>query len=638
MVEQEGGARLRGRHRAPWPVHPAGLEHPAPAQEAALNPARGEGEPSPFAEPVSPAVVRQWAASKGFHVTDRGRIPDSVSRAFNAENARQHRAGASAPVDGDLDGANSLLAVVERQAADLEELSVENGVLLKARRDGNALSAERDRWRRRAEAAERDCVELEILAERVPALEAEIERLRVLVGGSAALLEAGAPELPECGPGWADHEGDQHALHSWQREALNAWAEAGHCGVVEAVTGAGKSLVAHRAARAALDEQRKVLVLTPTVELQRQWCTQLRQAMPAAAIGLCGDRNDDGFDRHDIVVATIQSAARREFLAAGQTGLLVADEVHGCGAPTYSRALSDRFGWRLGLTATYQREDNGNAEYLDPYFGGVCYRLWYDRALADGVIAPFRVAMVGVDLAAQEREEYDRWDEMAGTCLTRLVANGVETEPFGQFFRTVSELARGNSGAAGSARGYLKAFAERRKLLAETPVKQALLAELAPVFADTARVLIFTQTKASASSAAECLSALGCDADAIFSGMDDDERVLRMERFRTDDGSARVLTAPRILDQGIDIPETDLGVIVATSRTRRQMVQRLGRVVRRKADGRPGRFVVLFVRGTSEDPYAGEESSFLREVLPFAQDQRVFPGSDVAAVREFLAA
>ena len=65
------------------------------------------------------------------------------------------------------------------------------------------------------------------------------------------------------------------------------------------------------------------------------------------------------------------------------------------------------------------------------------------------------------------------------------------------------------------------------------------------------------------------------------------------------------MSAPRVLDEGVDVPAADLAVIVGASRSRRQMIQRMGRILRRKSDGRLARLAVLFVEGTVEDPAAG---------------------------------
>ena len=77
-----------------------------------------------------------------------------------------------------------------------------------------------------------------------------------------------------------------------------------------------------------------------------------------------------------------------------------------------------------------------------------------------------------------------------------------------------------------------------------------------------------------------------------------------------------------ILDEGVDLPAAHLGIILAASQSRRQMVQRMGRVLRRKADGRFARFVIAYVVGTSEDPGEGAHGAFLEDINDVAD----FPG------------
>lgn len=97
------------------------------------------------------------------------------------------------------------------------------------------------------------------------------------------------------------------------------------------------------------------------------------------------------------------------------------------------------------------------------------------------------------------------------------------------------------------------------------------------------------------------------------------------------------MTAPQVLDEGIDVPAADLAVILATSRSRRQMVQRMGRVLRPKPDGRRARFAVIHVEGTVEDPALGAHEGFLDEVTGVADAVRDFPaGSGSKALCAFL--
>ena len=115
----------------------------------------------------------------------------------------------------------------------------------------------------------------------------------------------------------------------------------------------------------------------------------------------------------------------------------------------------------------------------------------------------------------------------------------------------------------------------------------------------------------------------GLEAAAIHSHLDGDDRRTVLTRFGA--GTLRVVTAPQVLDEGIDVPAADLAVILAASRSRRQMIQRMGRVLRRKSDGRAARFVIIFVAGTVEDPALGAHEGFLDEITSVANAVQAFP-------------
>ena len=95
-----------------------------------------------------------------------------------------------------------------------------------------------------------------------------------------------------------------HKLYRWQLDALVAWLRCGRRGVVEAVTGAGKTELAIAAASDALRRGRFVLVLVPSRVLMEQWHTALRATLPGARIGRLGDAGRDTADSCDVLVAT----------------------------------------------------------------------------------------------------------------------------------------------------------------------------------------------------------------------------------------------------------------------------------------------------------------------------------------------
>lgn len=430
----------------------------------------------------------------------------------------------------------------------------------------------------------------------------------------------------------------QPALRTWQRQALESWSAAGCRGVVQAVTGTGKTRVGLQAAAAHRATGGQVLVLVPTLALLHQWDRQLVNWFGRGTVGRFGDSFRDTFRTHPVLIATPHSA--RTGTGAGTGGLLIADECHRYGSQSWFDALDPRFHRRLGLTATYERDDDGD-DMLADYFGQVpVFDIDYRRAIDEGVVSRFRLAFVGVDLGREDREAYEEFDATCRRAAGKLINDhGLPAKPFGAFMQAVTRAANGEDGgpAQRAAWSYQSSFSKRRRLLAETPAKTARLRALEPSVARAKGTLVFTQTKQAAQEAAELFGELGHPAAAIWGELKSDEREYLLEAFRQ--GARTVLSAPRVLDEGIDVPDADLGIVVSASRGRRQMIQRMGRVLRQKTDGRLARMVVLYAEGTAEDPEQGAHEGFIDLAWEVADARATFlPAASGGEICDFLEA
>ncbi|MBW3605607.1 MAG: DEAD/DEAH box helicase [Actinobacteria bacterium] len=419
---------------------------------------------------------------------------------------------------------------------------------------------------------------------------------------------------------------DGLSLRDWQMAAFTAWAAAGCVGVVEAVTGAGKTRLAVAAVRACLSHGGRALVLVPTLDLLAQWQRELRQLVPDARVGqLGGGRDDDLHERH-VVVATPHSAAALPVdLPRGAVGLLVADEAHRYGAPTWGVALKPDFRMRLALTATYERNDDGLIDVLGPYFGGVIAEYGFAQAAADQVIAPFDIEFVGVALSERERVAYEAADHRVRECRRELVSHGLPKAPL-ELIAAAARLSAAGEGRPdaavsreiAAARAFLSALRTRRDVAAQADAKMAVVEQLAPrLAAGGTRTLVFTDTVAQAEQAARTLRAGAVAAEEIHGDLPRDRRRIRLAQFRN--GNLQAVVAPRVLDEGVDVPDAELAVVLAAFRTRRQMIQRLGRVLRRKPDGRVATLVIAYAIDTREDPTHGAHEDFLHEVIGVAR-------------------
>jgi superfamily II DNA or RNA helicase len=392
-------------------------------------------------------------------------------------------------------------------------------------------------------------------------------------------------------------------LRDWQVEALDAWAHHGRRGVVEAVTGTGKSRVGIEAAREALWQDYSVVVVVPTRDLVDQWEASLRAA-GIPRVGVVGDGRRAGFDHHHVLVGTVQSFYKDPPTRDDGKVLLVADECHRYGAEQWGRALHPSYRRRLGLTATFERNDDGLASLLDYFEGTPLYRIGFDRAIADGVVARYRVKLHGVALQPHERRAYDEAHEAVVDCRTALITAGFSEEPFGLFLQEVQEAAEDRLGREDPrivdlARRYLKAFSERIRIMSSAAGKMDAVRAVAPRVQASAGALLFTRTVEAAVEIAEVLNEEGVSCEAIHSRLTRPQRRQRLAELKAT--RLKAIAAPTVLDEGVDVPAIDLAVVLGGSKSRRQMIQRMGRVLRLKADGGHATFIVVYAKDTVED-------------------------------------
>ena len=408
-------------------------------------------------------------------------------------------------------------------------------------------------------------------------------------------------------------------LYTWQREAMEAWYSNSFHGIVDAVTGAGKTRLGLAAIGQALGEGRKTLVIVPTVTLLNQWHRDISLLFPVARLGRVGNGHEGRFDTFDILVSTVQSARTRKFSLRDCEGLLIADECHRMGARKNSQALGSQFGWRLGLSATHERMDNAHTTVLLPYFNRVVYTLGYERAMNDGVVAAVKTTFVGVKFSGEEQSQYidfqRRLSKLRRTLITQM---GCRSEPFPAFIEDVLRLcARGSRDEKKAARSWMTYWNLKKDLLARTPAKHKGLATIKDQIQRSNRSLFFTQTIESAEEVALTLEGLGFSVALHHSEITTDERTEILAAFAS--GDVRCLVTVLTLEEGVDVPDADLAVIVAATKQRRQMIQRMGRVLRRKSDGRDAEFTILFVELTDEDPRLGAHETFVDELIAVAK-------------------
>jgi RNA polymerase primary sigma factor len=430
-----------------------------------------------------------------------------------------------------------------------------------------------------------------------------------------------------------------YGLYKWQREAYKKWLDNDRIGVIEAVTGSGKTLVAKYAIRIHLEKNYEILVIVPTVELQEQWYKVLLEFKNYGIHKIGGLKDFQNTTPGKIHIAVVHSASKFIFTPQNGKGLLIADECHHYGAEKFQKALNPYFARRMGLTSTYQRQDNGIEKYLNPFFKNVCYSFMYKEALEEDVIAHFNVAFIGIVMNAEEAFLYDEYEKKYKDAGDKLVKAGLKYHSFGEFIKKVTIAANDLSSSMEIkwlARTFLKYFNKKRALLANIAGKFEILknADIQNIIKNANGTILFSQTKESAENAAGVLNEYNFCAKVVESGMEKMEVKNVLAVFET--GETEIIAAPLLLDEGIDVPSADLAIVIASNRNKRQMIQRMGRILRKKPDHRKAKILVLYATGTSEDPELGAHEGFLEDITEVADAIGYFNQNNLNKIGDFL--
>jgi superfamily II DNA or RNA helicase len=372
----------------------------------------------------------------------------------------------------------------------------------------------------------------------------------------------------------------------YQTSSIAAWRESERCGVIVLPTGAGKTHVATMAIEMCA---RQTLVVVPTLDLMNQWYDLLVSTFNAE-IGLIGG----GFyEIGAITVTTYASAFRHQERLGNQFGLVIFDEAHHLPSEGYRYAAEFAIApFRLGLTATPDRADGGESE-LERIVGPFVYRLEAQQ-LAGEYLADYTVERVEVDLSDEEREAYQR--ERAVYTDFRRAKN----LPFGQEGWRMFLI---HSAKSEDGRRAMKAYRNYKKIALGTESKLHVLQDLLTRHKRD-KVLIFTAEN-------EMVYRISRDylIPAITHETNVKERKFWLDAFNA--GEVLALATSKVLNEGVNIPDASVAIILSGSGSSREHIQRLGRILRKKEDKQAILYEVV-TRNTTEE-YISQKRSDARQ-------------------------
>lgn len=388
-----------------------------------------------------------------------------------------------------------------------------------------------------------------------------------------------------------DHMEWRSGPYGHQGRAVDAFLEADGRGVFEIATGGGKT----KAALIAATELQKthggpmlVMILVPSKPLMLQWTDEVRSfgIDPILPSHMTAQRRRGRFEeiraglgggepRTEVVIATnklfFQDDACRQLvdaLPANTLTMLIGDEMHNLGTPTFLSDPPERFDKRLGLSATPVRQyDPDGTDRLFDYFGPPVFEFGLADAIEAGCLTRYRYHLHEVALSAEEMDKYAELTES-------LRAAGFHRTDDGQTMVSNAKVEH--------------LLRERRAVLEQASAKisalRQLLVDSGP--REVRRTLIYNSAKATILAKERQIdevNALLSDLGIVSHQFTNAETSRANADHLLDSfgrGDYQVLTAMKVLDEGVDIPQTDTAFLMASSTVRREWIQRRGRILR----------------------------------------------------------
>lgn len=348
------------------------------------------------------------------------------------------------------------------------------------------------------------------------------------------------------------------ALRDYQKQALEAWTANGNCGIVVLPTGSGKTIIGI-AAISLLNTPS--IIIAPTLDLLDQWRARLEEEFKAE-VGILG-----GGEREikALTVSTYDSAYIHADKLGNKFGLIIFDEVHHLPAEGY-RSIAEMFAspFRMGLTATFEREDGLHKELNRLVGGKVFEKKVVD--LAGYYLSPFSLEKIVVELAEGEKCEYTKNEKIFSDYLARSKIKMNSPDGFKKLVM--------RSGRDPGAREALLAKNKAREIAFNSVSKIEKLKEVLEVH-NEGRIFIFTEHNKLVHKISKKFLI-----PSITYKTPDKERGEILDGFRS--GVYRAVVTSKVLDEGIDVPAADVGIILSGTGSERAFIQRLGRILRKK--------------------------------------------------------
>ncbi len=300
----------------------------------------------------------------------------------------------------------------------------------------------------------------------------------------------------------------------------------------------------------------RFLVIVPTLALLDQWYVSLVEDLGVPKGEIACFSGEERAAHPETVNLLVINTARSLGLkvARDADNFLLVDECHRAGSEKNALALRGKYGATLGLSATPEREyDTGLQKHIEPVLGPIIYTYDYKQAHADGVITPFDLVNVKIDLLRDEKQTFEK--------LTKSIA-----------------MARRQEGEEEAVSFRVKSLLRKRAMVAGSAAMRLPIAVKLVEQHRGQRAIVFHERVDAANAIADMLKNRNHSVTSYHSKIGSILRRDNLRLYRR--GLFDVIVCCRALDEGLNVPATSVGIIASSTASQRQRIQRLGRVLR----------------------------------------------------------
>ena len=384
-------------------------------------------------------------------------------------------------------------------------------------------------------------------------------------------------------------------LREWQEKAFPLWWTEKR-GIVKVVTGGGKTVFAIHCLTKYLEEEKdnSIFIVVPSIALLDQWYEGLQKTFDDTDISLNGG-GEHLEEISKVTISTIDSVKNIIHKFDASNTLLIVDECHKIGTEKRGETLTNNWHATLGLSATPERDYDDNFYIIiKKILGDIIFDYDYIDAREDEVIVNFKLLYAYAAMTKDEEDKYKKFTKSIQRRAATIGGNNMNDYPLKMLIFNRARMVKNSKN--------------------RIPFGVELLQKH-----KRDSWIVFTENKKQAKEFNKIINKKGYKSAIYNTDLDNAEREENLNNFKS--GNLNVLVSCTALDEGFDMPEADGAMIFSASSSKRQRIQRMGRVLRITANKENALIVTVYSSKTEFDKLREESNRYKLEGVPVKWQQ-----------------